>query len=65
MSRFGELDMVEDIWLDKFKFLAFARFKYEEDAKTAYDQLVTKAASLFNMSEVQTKSSSPDLVGDS
>lgn len=52
LSRFGPLDIDQDIWMDRFKFLVYARFKYEEDARTAYGRLEQKAASLFNMSEV-------------
>lgn len=52
MTRFGALNFDHDIWMDKYKSLVYCRFKYEEDARRAYDTLEHRAASLFNMSEV-------------
>ena len=52
MTRFGAIDYDSDIWMDRNKSLVYARFKFEEDARKAYDTLQRRAASLLNMSEV-------------
>lgn len=51
MTRFGAIDYDSDIWMDRTKSLVYARFKFEEDARKAYDTLQRRAASLLNMSE--------------
>ncbi len=52
MTQYGPLHQPEDIWFSKLKFVVYARFKYEQDASTAYKMLEKKAAWLFNMAEV-------------